>query len=156
MLIVEESDVMEYRDDSRSKIEKIGYLLIVITFVCSVVTIGIITVLIHFLARSITLPLQGIIEFTNKINSKASENEIVTKEEIDCLREGNDQVAELVKTFKELAGSLITKQEDREPKPLQIPQNRVFPRNDLYKKNKLEWKKLISSLPVTTTAHNEN
>lgn len=147
MLIVEENDVMEYRDDSKTKISNAGVLLVIITIVCSGITIAVVTVLIHFLAKSITAPLKGIIDFTNKINARATEKDMVTKDELNDLKEGDDQVAELVRTFKQLAGSLITKQDDRIPKPLQISQNRVFPRNEFYQKNKLEWKKLIDSLP---------
>lgn len=147
LLIVEESDIMKYRDESKDKLETASIMLIAITLTCSIITIAVVTVLIHFLAKSITAPLKGIIDFTNKINAKATEKDMVTKEELDNLQEGDDQVAELVRTYKELAGSLITKKEERVIKPFQIAQNRVFPRNELYQKNKIDWKRLIDSLP---------
>lgn len=147
ILVVKESDIMEYRDNSKNDIENIGILLLIITSVCSAVTIAVVTVLIYYLAKSITDPLKGVIEFSNKINSKATEKDMITLEELNSLKEGEDQVAELVRTYKELAGSLVTKKDDKIPKPLQISQNRVFPRNELYLKNKLEWKSLIDSLP---------
>jgi hypothetical protein len=146
LLIVEESDIMKYRNQSKDKLETASIMLILITLTCSVITIAVVTVLIHFLAKSITSPLKGIIEFTNKINAKATEKDMVTKEELDQLKEGDDQVAELVRTFKELAGSLIMKKEEKIPKPFQVSQNRVFPRNELYQKNKIDWKKLLESL----------
>ena len=146
LLIVEESDIMKYRNESKDKLENASIMLIIITLTCSVITIAVVTVLIHFLAKSITSPLKGIIEFTNKINAKATEKDMVTKEELDQLKEGDDQVAELVRTFKELAGSLIMKKEEKIPKPFQVSQNRVFPRNELYQKNKIDWKKLLESL----------
>lgn len=147
LLIVEESDIMKYRDESKDKLETASIMLIAITLTCSIITIAVVTVLIHFLAKSITAPLKGIIDFTNKINAKATEKDMVTKEELDNLQEGDDQVAELVRTYKELAGSLITKKEETAIKPFQIAQNRVFPRNELYQKNKIDWKRLIDSLP---------
>ena len=147
MLIIEESEVMKYRDDSKTKIDDAASYLVVITIVCSIITIAVVTVLIHFLAKSITAPLKGIIEFTNKINAKATEKDMITNEELEELKEGDDQVAELVKNFKDLAGSLITKTEDKVAKPVPRSLNRVYPRNEYYQKNKLEWKKLIESLP---------
>lgn len=147
LLIVEESDIMKYRDESKDKLQTSSIMLVAITLTCSIITIAVVTVLIHFLAKSITSPLKGIIDFTNKINAKATEKDMVTKEELDNLQEGDDQVAELVRTYKELAGSLITKKEERATRPFQIAQNRVFPRNELYQKNKIDWKRLIESLP---------
>jgi hypothetical protein len=147
LLIAQESDVMKYREESKEKINTMATLLIAITITCSVITVAVVTALIHFLARSITAPLKGIKEFTDKINSKATEKDMVTKEELDELKEGDDQVADLVKTYKQLAGSLITRREEHLPKPLQTSQNRIFPRNELYQKNKLKWKKLIDKIP---------
>ena len=80
MLIVDESTVMEYRDDSKTKIDNAGALLIIITLICSAITIGVVSVLIHFLAKSITAPLKGIIEFTNKINAQATDKDAVSGE----------------------------------------------------------------------------
>ncbi|OMJ68296.1 hypothetical protein SteCoe_34297 [Stentor coeruleus] len=147
LLIAQESDVMKYREESKEKINTMAKLLIGITITCSVITVAVVTALIHFLARSITAPLKGIKEFTDKINSKATEKDMVTKEELDELKEGDDQVADLVKTYKQLAGSLITRREEHLPKPLQTSQNRIFPRNELYQKNKLKWKMLIDKIP---------
>ena len=147
LLIVEESDIMKYRDESKDKLQTSSIMLVAITLTCTIITIAVVTVLIHFLAKSITAPLKGIIDFTNKINAKATEKDMVTKEELDGLQEGDDQVAELVRTYKELAGSLINKKEVRASMPFQIAQNRVFPRNELYQKNKIDWKRLIESLP---------
>ncbi|OMJ82681.1 hypothetical protein SteCoe_16551 [Stentor coeruleus] len=147
LLIAQESDVMKYREESKEKINTMTGLLIAITITCSIITVAVVTALIHFLSRSITAPLKGIKEFTDKINSKATEKDMVTKEELDELKEGDDQVADLVKTYKQLAGSLITRREEHLPKPLQTSQNRIFPRNELYQKNKLKWKKLIDKIP---------
>jgi sensor histidine kinase YesM len=146
LMVVKESEIMKYRNESKDKLESASVMLIAITLTCSIITIAVVTILIHFLAKSITTPLKGIIEFTNKINAKATEKDMVTKEELDKLKEGDDQVAELVRTYKELAGSLINKKEENVPKPFQVSQNRVFPRNEMYQKNKIDWKKLLDSL----------
>jgi hypothetical protein len=146
MMIVEEGDIMKYRDSSKSQIDSSATILLIITLTCSVFTILIVTVLIYFLSKTIAAPLKGIIEFTNKINSNAMENDAVTKEELDNLKEGEEQIAELVRTYKELAGTLITKDEERIPKPMQA-QHRVYPRNELHKKNRFDWNGFLAQLP---------
>lgn len=78
MLIVEEHEIMKYKRESEDKIEDAGLLLVLITICSSTVTVIVIVVLIHFLAKSITEPLQGIIDFTNKINANATERDMVT------------------------------------------------------------------------------
>lgn len=81
------------------------------------------------MSKSITKPLNGIIDFTNKINS---EKETVSIDELNSLSEGEDQVAHLVQAFKCFASNLINRTDEKVPKPLQISQKRIFPPNELY------------------------
>jgi uncharacterized membrane protein len=147
LLIVEESEIMKYKHESEDKIQEAGIYLILITLSASLVTIIVIVILIHYLAKSITEPLQGIIDFTNKINANATEKDMVTIEELEKLKDGEDQVAHLVQAFKSLASGLINRREDRMPRALQTTQTKVYPPNELYKSNKITWRELIERIP---------
>jgi len=147
LLIVEESEIMRYKHESEDKIKEAGIYLILITLSASLVTIVVIVILIHYLAKSITEPLQGIIDFTNKINANATEKDMVTIEELEKLKDGEDQVAHLVQAFKSLASGLINRREDRMPRALQTTQTKVYPPNELYKSNKITWRELIERIP---------
>jgi methyl-accepting chemotaxis protein len=147
LLIVEESEIMKYKHESEDKIQEAGIYLILITLSASLVTIVVIVILIHYLAKSITEPLQGIIDFTNKINANATEKDMVTIEELEKLKDGEDQVAHLVQAFKSLASGLINRREDRMPRALQTTQTKVYPPNELYKSNKITWRELIERIP---------
>lgn len=147
MLIVEEAEIMKYKHESEDKIQEAGVYLVLITLSASLITIVVIVILIHYLAKSITEPLQGIIDFTNKINANATEKDMVTIEELEKLKDGEDQVAHLVQAFKSLASGLINRREDRMPRALQTTQTKVYPPNELYKSNKITWKELIERIP---------
>lgn len=147
LLIVEELEIMKYKQESKDKMEEAGVYLVLITLTASVITIIVIVILIHHLAKSITEPLQGIIDFTNKINANATEKDMVTIEELEKLKDGEDQVAHLVHAFKSLASGLINRREDRMPRALQTTQTKVYPPNELYKSNKITWRELIERIP---------
>lgn len=146
MLFVKEDEIMSYSQDSRNKIESYGVILLGVTLLCSLLTILIILVLIHFLAKSIKEPLQGIIDFTGKINANATEKDAIATKELKELREGEDQVATLVKAYKTLASTLINRKDEQVPQLLQISQNRIFPPNEYYKTDKLSWKHHIDRM----------
>lgn len=147
LLIVEEYEIMSYKHESEDKIKEAGIYLVLITLSASIITIIVIVILIHYLAKSITEPLQGIIDFTNKINANATEKDMVTIEELEKLKDGEDQVAHLVQAFKSLASGLINRREDRMPRALQTTQTKVYPPNELYKSNKITWRELIERIP---------
>ncbi|CAG9317719.1 unnamed protein product [Blepharisma stoltei] len=146
MLFVKESEIMSYSEDSKAKIQEYGMVLLGVTMICSVITISVLLILINFLAKSIKEPLQGIIDFTEKINANATEKDNITINELNELKEGEDQVASLVKAYKTLASSLLNRQDNRVPKPLQVSTNRVYPLNELYGANKLKFKNLIDHM----------
>lgn len=138
---------MEYRDNSKETIEKTGTALMLITAFTSIVIIVIIIILIYFLAKSIREPLQGIIDFTDKINANATEKEIIALKDLENLKEGTDQIAKLVQAYKSLAGSLINRKDEKLPQAVVIPQDREFLPNELYKTNRLNLDDWINRLP---------
>jgi len=144
-LIVEEREIMNYKEDSRNKIEDTGYFLIYITLGISAFTMIALTVLIYFLAKSISDPLKSIYDFSIKINEKCTKK--IDEEDLNSLKEGDSQVSELVQSFKALAGTLVNRPEQRNSRPLQLSKQRIFPPNELYCTDKLKWKGCINSLP---------
>ncbi|CAG9319822.1 unnamed protein product [Blepharisma stoltei] len=147
MLFVSEEEIMEDKNDSQTKIEDFGVILLISTILCSIATMSVVTVCIYFLARLILKPINGVIDFTNKINATIdSEKDPVTLEELNSLYEGEDQVAHLVKAFKSFASNLINRTDDRMPKPLLISQKRIFPPNEFYLNKRLNLRGMINQI----------
>ncbi|CAG9313669.1 unnamed protein product [Blepharisma stoltei] len=146
MMFIKEQDIMQYKEDSKTEIENTGTTLILITIFTSVAIIIIIVVLIFFLSQSIRKPLQGIIDFTDKINANATEKDLATIKELENLKEGEDQIAKLVQAYKSLAGSLINRKEDHIPHPMHSSEYKEFYPNELYRTNILDLEDLIGKL----------
>ena len=122
-----------------------GILLLGFTAASAVLTIIIITIFIILLARRITEPLIGLCQFANKINANATEKNLVSKEDLDALVDGEDQIAELVIAFKNLVKGLNAKRSERLTTSMTTAKRVVSPTNDLYGKE-APWKDLIDKL----------
>lgn len=142
IVVVKESDVMSYKQDAKTSIKNEGSKFLIITIVCSILTSSVILFFINFQANSISRPIQGIIDFTYKLNTEEDDN---IENELHELEEGTDQTAKLVLAYKELARSLINrkninnKQEEFEKKE--------FPPNELYRIDKSMLLKNIEFIP---------
>lgn len=127
MILVKESDVMLYKESAKNKIKDEGVKFIIITIVCSVIASSVIICFIHFQSKSISKPIQGIIDFTYKLNTEGNNSEVLR--EIDDLDEGTDQIERLVLAYKSLAKSLINRKNS-----LSVnveDKSRLFPPNEL-------------------------
>lgn len=87
---VEESEVQKETTSTEDKMKHDGILLLGFTAASAVLTIIIITIFIILLARRITEPLIGLCQFANKINANATEKNLVSKEDLDALVDGED------------------------------------------------------------------
>jgi len=146
LLMVKESDIMKYEKESEDKIDTDGAILVSITLASAIATFLLVLLLIHQLSKNITEPLHGIVAFTNKINASATERDSVSLEELNELKEGEDQVAHLVQTYKHLASTIISKREDKVTRSLENSTKKVYPPNEFYGADKVPWKDLIEKL----------
>jgi hypothetical protein len=146
LLVVKEDEIMRYEKESEDKIDLDGSILVGITLGSATITFVLVVLLIHRLSKNITEPLNGIVAFTNKINANATERDALSIDELNELREGEDQVANLVQTYKHLANSIINKREDRVTRSLENSTKKVYPPNELYGEDKVTWKDLIERL----------
>ncbi|CAG9316656.1 unnamed protein product [Blepharisma stoltei] len=141
MLLVNEADIMIYKEDAKSKIKEQGSLFIGITLCCSLVTTILIIYLIHHQSRTITEPLQGIIDFTYKLNTAKK----IDMDELNQLKEGDYQVERLVQAYKCLASNLINKKDEYET-PV-VNAQRAYPPNELHRPGRILWKDYIEKIP---------
>ena len=127
LILVRESDVMLYKESAKNKIKDEGSKFIIITIVCSVVASLVIICFIHYQSKKISGPIQGIIDFTYKLNTEG--NSAVVLREIDELEEGTDQIESLVRAYKSLAKSLINRKTSNGK--VEDEQIFVYPPNEL-------------------------
>lgn len=141
MLIVNEADIMVYKEDAKQKIKAEGSVFITVTLACSLFTTVIILYLIHRQSKNITEPLQGIIDFTYKLNTAKK----IDMDELMKLKEGEFQIERLVQAYKCLAGSLINKHDEYE-----VPAGNVqkaYPPNELHRPGRILWKDCFDKIP---------
>lgn len=142
ILVVKESDVMSYKQDAKNLIGDEGMKFILIAIGCSLITTTVILCFINFQANSISRPIQGIIDFTYKLNTEEDDS---IENELHQLEEGTDQTSKLILAYKELARSLINR------KNINIKQEEIgkreFPPNELYRIDKSTLMKNIEFIP---------
>lgn len=143
LILVKESDVMLYKESAKSKIKDEGVKFIIITIVCSVVASLVIICFIHYQAKKISRPIQGIIDFTYKLNTEGNSAEVL--KEIDDLEEGTDQIERLVLAYKSLAKSLINRK--KSDGKLEDEQAVVYPPNELQRIDRSLLDKNIDHIP---------
>jgi hypothetical protein len=144
LVVVRESDVISYKGSSKESIETQGIHFILITAGCSVFTSSIIFCFINFQSNNISRPIQGIIDFTYKLNSEETGKEVIN--ELNNLEEGTDQIARLVLAYKSLAKNLINSK-DSNSKPHQ-ESVKVYPPNELNRINRDLLAQNLDSIPI--------
>jgi hypothetical protein len=144
LLAVKESDVMSYKEKAKNLIQSEGVKFIIITICCSIATSAVVIYFINLQANNISGPIQGIIDFTYKLNSEENNEEVLN--ELNNLKEGTDQTARLVLAYKELAKSLIHKKGSSQKKHEE--QTRIYPANEFYRIDRQVLLSGIELIPV--------
>jgi hypothetical protein len=142
LLIVEESDILNYEKESEERIDSDSIVLVLVTLASTVTIFVLVVLLINQLAMKISKPLAGIVAFTDKMNADSS----VSLEELNDLKEGEDQVAHLVQSYKKLAAIIISKREDKVTRRLEGSNKKVCPPNELFGNDKLGLEDLIARM----------
>lgn len=143
LILVRESDVMSYKEEAKNLIKNEGIKFILITMICSLLASIVVICFIHCQAMNISKPIQGIIDFTIKLNSEENPEEVL--KELNNLPEGTDQTARLVHAYKQLARGLIEKKDSEGKKHDAV---RVYPPNELRRIDKSELMKDLILIPL--------
>lgn len=143
ILIVKESDVMSYKEEAKNLINDQGTKFVLITVGCSLLTSAVILSFIHCQAQSISRPIQGIIDFTYKLNTEEDDK---IEQELHELEEGTDQTAQLVLAYKELARSLINRNDGNIK--FENEGFKEYPPNELFRIDKSILLKGIENIPL--------
>ena len=134
------------RKSPENKIKDEGVKFIVITVLCSILVSFIIIFFIRFQSSRISRPIQGIIDFTYKLNSEENSEEVL--KDIDSLEEGTDQIKTLVLAYKELAKSLINKKNTNN-KRQEEEQNKEYPPNELARIDRSILDQYLDLIPIS-------
>ena len=93
-MVVKESFVLQYKETAKRVIQQQGVIFVAITIGCSIIASTVIIFFIIRQSKNISEPIQGIIDFTYKLNSEENPQKVM--KELDNLQEGTDQIAKLV------------------------------------------------------------
>ena len=140
VLVVNEADIMVYKEEAKQTIQDGGDLLILTTLVCSLVATAIIIWLIHLQSKVISEPLTKIYNITMKMNQNGEETNF---RKLDKFEKYPDQIARLVKAYRYLIQALNTQEEGIHGAISQKP----YPPNELYNCKRVSWKDYLSRLP---------
>ena len=139
-LFLKEKTLMKYKNETQDTLNSFSYLLIGLTCIIGVIIIIVSAIIVNLTGSSVSKPLIGIKNLTDRINV----GEVKIEEELDKLEEGTEQVAELVRAFKSLATTIST----RRHADVQVrSKKQIFPPNELYRTNRITWKVFFKNIP---------
>lgn len=102
-----------------------------LTFIISIVMSVVILCVVYRIAKKVTEPLNGISEFTSRINENATKKDVSAIDELESLQTGEGEVKDLVKGYQRLAKAFIMKKDTR-PMSVEKVWEQSFPLNELY------------------------
>jgi len=131
VLIVPESEIMKTRDKASDTISSAGYMCIVSTALVAPVVCFSLFLCVSMFTNRVVKPLHGIVKMSEALSKAESESMALLQQELQDMDEGNFQVQNLVRAFKDLAMKLIDQHGPSFHEEVSSLSTEDFPYNDL-------------------------
>jgi hypothetical protein len=138
VLIVPESEIMKTRDKASDTISSAGYMCIVSTALVAPVVCFSLFLCVSMFTNRVVKPLHGIVKMSEALSKAESESMVLLQQELQDMDEGNFQVQNLVRAFKDLAMKLIDQHGPSFHEEVSSLSTEDFPYNDL-KDSEVPW-----------------
>ena len=146
LLVMPEDWYETYSDSEAEDIEHAGVWLITTTVICSVTVLVAVSLCICVYSDRLTAPLTGVVRFAKRLPGAATSRKLDLSH-LEGLEEGENNVKELVQSFKKLVRRLVENPCSGPSKATRFSlSQRQFPKNELHGSDRISWRSALRQL----------